>query len=420
MRAPPDRGLRALLADRDVRLLFMAQFAAQCADGMAQAAFIDTVILEPGAQGTAGRILAVFALTLLPYSVIAPFLGVFVDRWDRRGLLVWTNLIRGVVLIGVLGATRLASGDAALYVGVLLLLGFGRLFLTTKAAVLPVLLHEHHLLQGNAFSGAGGMIAALLGGALGLGAVGLTSAEGVIAIAGGVYVCAAVPARLISHPLSAGSGPSSGALEAVARVTRDLVDGVRAIWRRVPARLALTGIFILRSAVMLTAIAAILVIKKEFPAAGDRFGRLSAGALALGTSSLGAFVGALTAAPMGRRLGHAGLILLGFVVSGIGIVALGGVVDIRAVLALTAIGGFGAYSAKIATDAQIQTALPDRFRGRAFALYDILYNCASVAAAATMLAFQQLSFRALLVPAGFVTLGLAAALGAAMRRARLI
>jgi MFS family permease len=91
--------IRRLLAERDFRVLTSAQFAAQAADGFAQAAIAEELVLDP--SGTPSRILALFAFTLLPYSLIAPFLGVFVDRWARRGLLKWTNVLRGVVLLSI-------------------------------------------------------------------------------------------------------------------------------------------------------------------------------------------------------------------------------------------------------------------------------------------------------------------------------
>ena len=413
-------GLRILAVNRDLRRLLSAQFLAQAADGMAQAAFADAVVLDPAAQSTPGRILAVFALTLVPYSLIAPFAGVFVDRWRRRSLLVWSNLLRAAVLLSVpLWSARLA-GETALYVAVLVLLGLGRLFLTTKAAALPVILGEHDLLQGNALSGGGGMIAALLGGVTGLALTALVDEEGVFLVAGAVLGASALIAARLSRPMAHEAPHAETLGRAVARVARELLEGAREVWRRRRARLALAGIFVLRAVVILTAIAAILVIKQRYPDAGDNLGRVSAGALALGTTSAGAFAGALASPWLGRKLPGAGLILLGFAVCGAGVAALGGIVDLRAVLVLTALAGYGAYVAKIATDVQIQATMPDAYRGRAFSLYDILYNLASVAAAWVVLVFSELSFRALLVPAGLVTLALAVALGAAMARAGML
>jgi MFS family permease len=243
---------------------------------------------------------------------------------------------------------------------------------------------------------------------------------GVFGVAGVIYAVAALTVRTLSRPMRHGAPAPERFGAALARVARELVAGLGELYRRPRVRLSLASIFILRSAVMLVAIAALLVIRDAFPDAGDRFGRISTGALALGTSSLGAFVGALATPALGRRLGNAGLVLLGFVVAGTGIALLGGFADLEALLTLTALGGFGAYVAKIATEAQVQESVPDQFRGRAFSIYDILYNFASVVAAAVVLVFATESHRAVLLPAGLVTLGLAGALAAAMKRAGML
>jgi sugar phosphate permease len=105
------------------------------------------------------------------------------------------------------------------------------------------------------------------------------------------------------------------------------------------------------------------------------------------------------------------------VVSGVGIMALGGVFDLRAVLMLTFIGGYGGFVTKVAVDAQLQEALPDAVRGRAFAVYDILYNVASVAAAGVVVAAGSFSLRAVLLTAGFLALAIGALLAKAMATA---
>jgi hypothetical protein len=84
---------------------------------------------------------------------------------------------------------------------------------------------------------------------------------------------------------------------------------------------------------------------------------------------------------------------------------------------LALFAGFGAFVAKVAVDAQVQEALPDEYRGRAFALYDILYNLASVVAALFLVAFVEISLEALLASGGLLVLLLAWLLARAMRKA---
>jgi Major Facilitator Superfamily len=395
----------------------IAQFLGQAADGFAQAVFAFILVLEPLSRGTPGRILALFLLTLLPYSVISPFLGVFVDRWSRRALLVWTNVIRAAVLVTLPLWGRLVPGDLPLYLSVLLLLGLGRLFLTTKGALLPVVLGEQALLKGNSLSGGGGMIAALAGGVAGVELLKVVTPHEGLVTAGVVYAAAALTAARLSASFAHEDTHPRTVREAFAGVIGGLGSGLRAISRRPAARLPLIGIFVLRTIAMVAAIAAILIIKREFPGGSDRFGRLNSGALALGAAGVGAFAAALLAPFSGARLKQPGLIVAGFVVSGAGIVALGGIDSIAAVLGLTFVVGFGAFLTKVAVDAQVQEALPDEFRGRAFALYDILYNLASVVAGMLMVGLQSEPFRGVLIAFGVFTIVAAAVMGAEMRRA---
>jgi hypothetical protein len=114
------------------------------------------------------------------------------------------------------------------------------------------------------------------------------------------------------------------------------------------------------------------------------------------------------------------MILMGFAVSGLGIVAFGGIFSVVAVVALTFVGGYGTFLAKVSVDAQVQEALPDDFRGRAFALYDILYNMASVVAGVIMVTLGDDPSRLQIMVLGVLALAVAALLAAAMKRAAML
>ena len=82
-------------------------------------------------------VVGAFALLLLPYSVIGPFMGVFLDRWRRRQVLLFTNIIRAA-LVALLSWQAL-SGDLGpgLILTVLIVLALNRLILTALAASCP-------------------------------------------------------------------------------------------------------------------------------------------------------------------------------------------------------------------------------------------------------------------------------------------
>lgn len=353
-------------------------------------------------------------MTLLPYSLLSPFLGVFVDRWDRRRLLIGTNLARAGLLATFPLWLWMLNGDLPLMLGVLGILGLGRLFQTTKGAVLPVVLQEHHLLTGNTVSSVGGAISALAGGAIGLGVAQILDLEIAVTATCAVYALAALPAARIGTDLTHVRSEYEHLRQALGRIARELVEGVREIVSRPPAWLALASIFLLRTIAMIVIVGVILLIKKEFAAAEFASG------LSLAAVGVGAFLGAVVAPLLGRKLNRSQLILAGFVVSGAGIVALGGISTIAAVLILVGLGGLGAFITKVSVDAQVQEALPDVYRGRAFALYDILYNVASVVAGVVVVVFEAASLRPFLVATGISCLILAGVLMVLMRGAGML
>lgn len=403
--------IRPIFAERDFAVLMGAQFLAQAADGLAQVAFADRLVLEP--EGTPGRILTVFALTLLPYSLISPFLGVFIDRWARRNLLIWSNVARAALLVTAPLWVGTLPGDAGLYAAVLLLLGFGRLFLTTKGAALPVLLHEHHLLRGNAISGGGGMISALGGAVVGVGVAAVAPTEAALVVAGVVYAISALMARTIGNPMAHPRRHLERLWGAAVRIGRELREGLVEIGRRPNARLPLVGIFLVRTSAILMAIATILLIKESF---SEDAGRLGSSAIALGAAGVGAFIGALSAPALGRRFNKPQLLIIGFLIAGLAMLVSGAFLSLPMIIAMTLLGGYSGFVAKVAVDAQVQEALPDEYRGRAFALYDILYNVASVAAGAIMFVFDDTGLRVRVIVGGLFVLGLAWLLARAMGR----
>lgn len=101
------RGLALLKEKADFRNLLGAQFAAQAGDGLVQGA-LATVIAFGGQKGfdlegakNPDDILRIALYIFIPYTLVSPFLGVVIDRWDRRQLLFVANGLRTVVVAAV-------------------------------------------------------------------------------------------------------------------------------------------------------------------------------------------------------------------------------------------------------------------------------------------------------------------------------
>src|SRR5262245_23533676 len=127
--------LRLVLRSRDFRRLFGTRLLAQTSDGIFQVALASYVFFSPDRQPSAQAV--AFAALLLPYSVVGPFTGVLLDRWRRRQVLVWANVIRAAMVVGVAGLVVTDTTGVPFYASALAVLSVNRFFLAGLSAALP-------------------------------------------------------------------------------------------------------------------------------------------------------------------------------------------------------------------------------------------------------------------------------------------
>ena len=91
------RDLRVLLRFRNFRRLLAVRLLSQGADGVYQVALATYVVFSPEKQTSAAAIASAMAVLLLPYSLVGPFAGVLLDRWRRRQVFLYGNLLRALL-----------------------------------------------------------------------------------------------------------------------------------------------------------------------------------------------------------------------------------------------------------------------------------------------------------------------------------
>jgi MFS family permease len=107
-------GARRLLAFAGFRRLLFSRFASQWGSGLFQTGLAGAVVFNPERQVSPTAIAAGFLVLLLPYSVIGPFAGALLDRWDRRRVLVAANVLQSVLIVAAAVCVAAGVGGLAL------------------------------------------------------------------------------------------------------------------------------------------------------------------------------------------------------------------------------------------------------------------------------------------------------------------
>ncbi|MGH2748858.1 MAG: MFS transporter [Actinomycetota bacterium] len=415
------RGLALIFRSRDFGFLMGAQFFAQAGDGVVQAALAKLIVFG-GQRGfdlegarSPDELLRIALLVFVPYTILSPFLGVVIDRWDRRRLLFLANGIRSAVILLIAVAGTTSVGDIPLFLAFLLTLTSTRIVLATKAAALPTTLGESSLVEANAVSQLGGALFQLGGAGIAFVAAEFLSTDPIALFGAVVYGIGAGSALLIGRAGEA-RAPLTFVQE-VGRVLGNIVAGLREVARTPKAGAAITTYFWLRL-LWSFSLVGIGFVARDLLADDDFQVLLLTG----GGGAAGATLGFVLAHKLHERVRTtASLVMSASVVAG-SAVALLGSLELRAALALlTFFLGFGFFLAKISLDTLVQESLGDDFRGRAFSLYDIAYNVAWVLAAAAMkLWWSPATQGALIAGMGIVFLAGLVAIGMWYKRAGLM
>jgi len=361
-----------VLGIRDFRRLLAARVASQIADGLFFSAVLLTVVFLPEQQSTVRGFALATTLFLLPFSLLGPFAGVFVDRWRRRRILVTVPLVRvGASLLILPGAAALVP----VYIGTLVTFSAARLYQATSTAVIPRVLGTAGgslLFAANTVAAIVGS-AALFGGMFAGGQLAVRSGvPGVLALACAAWCASALLGSSLSSSLPPEKGPAARLGGELTAVIAELGDGLHRI-RTTPAALApILSVAVGQFLQMLVIVVTLVVIKEGLKGGLLTFSWLVA------AGGVGVFLGFLTVGAVGRRVPEHVLIGVAFVLAALSlipaIVALGAAtLSVGAVL----LGASYAWT-RVPGDTLAQRAVPDRYRGRVFTVMDLGFNAARV------------------------------------------
>jgi MFS family permease len=393
---PDEPGVLDVFRNRPFLLLWLSQAFTQIGGNMVIYG-LTVIILEETRSNTAVSILI---LTFLgPAVLFSAVAGVYVDRLDKRHVLVVTNLLRSLAFVGLF----LVGGNLPLILVLNIVVSTITVFFgPAEAAMIPQLVPRKQLTAAN------GIFTLTLNAAFAIGfallgpiVVTLMGAPALIVVVAACYLIAAgfcwtLPPAPPTAAATAGAGVAHDAEEAVGSVLDQLREGIAFI-RTTPK---------IKWALLYLGIAASLV--GVLGVIGPNFARDALGlepkdfvviVLPLG---FGIVMGILVLNNYGdliprRRLIEGGLVALGILLAmlaGAGPIArllqraetatgLGSLADFTSLLAIVVLiallAGVAYAFVAIPSQTQLQEEIPEEARGRVFGILNMLVSVASFA-----------------------------------------
>ncbi|KAB8196424.1 MFS transporter [Nonomuraea phyllanthi] len=380
--------LRVVLRSHDFRRLFSTRLVSQFSDGIFQFGVTGFAFFSPESQTTALQVAAGLAVLLLPYSVLGPFVGVFIDRWSRRQILVVAPVVRGVFLLAAAALVAADAPDAAFYAAALCVLAVNRFFLSALSAALPHVVTPDRLMAANAVTPTSGTVVTFVGAGVGFLLRELFGGDDpgvalLLVTSGVVFGLSALVARTMGRDLL---GPEADpnrpqAREAMRNVLVGLVDGARHLagHRMAAATMgALAGHRFLYG--MATALG--IILYRYYFTDGDPDAALRGVSLVVATSGVGYFLAVIITPYATERFTIERWVPIALSAAGVLTAALTLPFQEWGLPVTGFVLGVAGQSVKICADTTVQRDVEDIYLGRAFSIYDMLFNGMYVLAAA--------------------------------------
>ena len=222
---PDDTSGMAVLANRPFLLLWLAQLSTQVGGNMVIYGLTIVITAAYASSSAVGALLLSFLVPAIIFSAIA---GVFVDRVDKRHLLIVTNVLRGFAFLAVLVG---GSNLLVLYLLMIFVSTVTTFFGPAEASMIPFLVPKQQLLAANGLFTLTMNVAFALGFAL-LGPilVAVASAQLLILLVAVLYFIAAgfcwtLPSSPAADTASAGQTVAD-AERAVQTMVGEFVEGI--------------------------------------------------------------------------------------------------------------------------------------------------------------------------------------------------
>jgi predicted MFS family arabinose efflux permease len=388
LRRKPERPIRLIVIDtlrqRNFALLWFGGLISAMGSRMLMIALPFYIYQQTGSVLATSIVLMMY---WLPGILLGSVAGVFVDRWDRKRMLVVANLLQTVVVLVLLVLVFAPTGEW-------LWLAYAVNFVQScidqfsgpaEGALLPRLVGEERLVPANSLNALNDNIGRLVGAPVGGALLGLFGLGSVVVVDGLTFLFAAVMISLISGPPQATREASeSGEGEAVQvaagrwiSVWQEWLEGLRTIKRN---RLIVILFVVVAIQTFGNGILSPLLV----PFVDDVLGSGAAGYGWLSTAQgIGGLIGGFIVGQWGKALNPSHLIAPGLAAVGLTQLAVFNFPSLPLAIVLFALLAVPFVAALAGQQTLLQTSAADEYRGRVLGASDANMTLFSLGGAVT-------------------------------------
>ncbi len=365
--------------------LLAIRWSGQATDGIFQSALASFVLFSPDRQANALNAALGFAVVLLPYSAVGPFVGTVLDRVSRQRVLLFANLFRALNLLIV--ALLIFSGTTGIPLTLVVLIAFGinRLILAALSAGLPLLTDAESLITANAMAVTGGSVLVVVGGGVGVGIRAFVNSLAIanhadallILIASVGYLFAAIlSTRLYRYEI----GPQKHKIETTSfsQGLKDMREGFTFLAVHSDAARGILATAVHRGGLTALTLTGLLLERNTFNNPALPENGLRGFGFAISFAGVGVFLGAFLAPYGVSKLGRHRWIRFSLFMSSVSCLVLAAAQSQVTLIITAFLVSFFGQNLKVTNDALVQSKIDDYFRGRVFAVYDVFVNIAIV------------------------------------------
>jgi len=301
----------------------------------------------------------------IPSLLFGSLAGVFVDRLDRKGIMIVSDILRGALILLLI--PLIEASLLLIFLVSFLLYTITQFFAPAETASIPELVKKKNLIVANSLFMVTWVASSMVGFGLGAPLVNYFGNEATFIVAAFLYFVSAGAIFLI--PLKQKKPLKTSASK---HFFKDFVAGLEFIRRNLIINYSLIKMFVASSAIAVISLLAISYAKDVLKIGAENFGYL--------IISVG--LGMLVGMPFLSRLSHVikkgVLAILGFLASGVLLLLLAYLHDLKMALLLTFFLGISNVFVTSSLQTILQQKIPAGIRGRVFGVQNMLMNSAFV------------------------------------------